>query len=201
MNQQASTGSLRFESFEEFRVGDILRVSGFAFVPDQVFARDEPDLHAVEACRHPTLPRACEVNAVQLRQQVHAVGRAAKLDDAIVCLKVARGYVQRNEPKQLQYLHNTLAVLEIRSDEEVQVFRQPRSAMKRDRVSTNDKKFNAGRVEQCEQLVQVLVQQHCAPRGSELVALQPGQGAPEETSRPALCGRRRLPAGVTRRLE
>ena len=147
---------LRLDLFEEFRVGEILRASGLTLVADEVIARDDPDVRVVEARGNATAPRARKVDAIKVRQQVHAVRRATKLDDSIASLKVGRRDVQRAESEPFQRLHNSLAILEIGADEEVQILRQPRSAVKCDRVPAHDKKINAGRVEQREQLVQAL---------------------------------------------
>ena len=67
------TRVLRSEPFEELRIGEILCAAGLAFVPDEVSARNHPDLCVVETRRHSPTPRTGEVNAVQPGQQVHPV--------------------------------------------------------------------------------------------------------------------------------
>ena len=144
--------------------------------------------------------RELGAGALCLTQIVRAL-RSEPFEELGVGEKVSGREVKRPEPEVLQRLHNPFAILEIGTNEKVEIFRQSRSAVERDGVSANDEEFNARRVEQREQFAQVLVQHRRERRGSEPAAQAPGQGAPGVKAPPRHRGRRHRPRDAKEKSE
>lgn len=163
------------EPLEKLRVGKILRTSRRALVPDQVISRDHPHLGISEPRGNSPVPGVGKLDAIQPGEKIHAVWCAAQLDDAVVRLEVRRRKLERAKTEREQCRDDALAVRRVGADKEIQVVGQARPAVERDGVATNHQEFNAVRMEQREQLAQVVVQHRRVPRGSVPEESTPGR--------------------------
>jgi len=80
-------------------------------------------------------------------QEVHFVWRSAKLDHAIVGLEVCRLYAERRKTKLAQGLNDPRSIVSRWANEAIDIFGEARVSMKGNRVASDNKKFNAVRVE------------------------------------------------------
>lgn len=76
-----------------FEIDEVLSTTGGAFVPDQIGQRQDRDGHSIVG-RYDTLwPRVVELHAVDLGDNVDAIGRYADLKDHSGCREISLGQV------------------------------------------------------------------------------------------------------------
>ena len=145
------------EPFNEVHVCKILRTTCRTLVPQECLTIQEPDCDPVDLARDLRRPRLVECDGVQASQEIHSVWRSTKLDHAIVGLEVSGLDAERRKTKLAQSLNDPRSVVCRWANEAIDVLGEARVSMEGNRVASDNKKFNAVRVEQSEQFAQIPV--------------------------------------------
>jgi hypothetical protein len=103
-------------------------------------------------------PRFAKGYARDRREDVDTVGRASKLNNTVWCSQVVHGDTQVTKTKARENVENALRVFSIGVDEEIDIARESRVAVKGHGMATDDEVLNVARVEQFDKLAQICLQ-------------------------------------------